>query len=374
MLEDGGAKLTDMLASAALAAEDTGNAQTVLGWAASISAGPGNESGQTLAFRTENDNTALFTDGGQPTVSADGTLTYTPAKDAYGKATVTLSLMDDGGTANGGDDRTDNVSFIIDVLPVNDQPVFTDQGPITVQEDSGAYSRVWVSPVGLFIGPANEQQTYRCQITDITVDTLAGNTSLFSAGPTIDPVTGAVSFTPESNASGTAHMSITIRDDDGTDNGGVDTSEVHPLVITVTPVNDPPTFTLGDDITVLEDSGISAHPFVSGVTAGGGTDEAGQTLTFTLTGYNAALFSSAPSLNSSGQLSFTGAADANGNTTVTVRLSDGEAVTADTFSITILPVNDAAVLQRRRRPVCLPERGPAERERLGAQHIARAFQ
>ncbi len=341
VLEDGGAKTHSPLDAAVLMAAEDDNTQTVPGWASSITRGPDNESEQTLAFQTENDNPALFTPGGQPALSEDGTLRYTPAKDANGKATVTLYLKDSGGTDYDGVDRSEIASFVIDVLPVNDQPSFADQGPITVQEDSGAYSRAWVQPTGLFIGPANERQTYHCQITDTVVDTLAGNTRLFSAGPAIDPATGAVSFTPESNASGTARVTVTIQDDDGTDNGGVDTSDPHTLIITVTPVNDPPTFTLGDDITVLEDTGIGGHAFVSGVTPGGGTDEAAQPLTFTLSGYNTSLFSSAPSVYSSGQLSFTGAADAFGTTAVTVKLSDGESTTTDTFNITLLPVNDA---------------------------------
>ena len=54
-------------------AEDAG-LRTVPAWATGISAGPADESGQTLSFVVTNDNNALFSV--QPAVAADGTLTF----------------------------------------------------------------------------------------------------------------------------------------------------------------------------------------------------------------------------------------------------------------------------------------------------------
>jgi hypothetical protein len=79
--------------------EDAGK-QTVANWATLLSAGPANESAQTLRFLVSNNNAPLF--AAQPTVSPTGTLTYTPAANAVGAATVTAKIMDTGGTANGG--------------------------------------------------------------------------------------------------------------------------------------------------------------------------------------------------------------------------------------------------------------------------------
>lgn len=56
-----------------------------------------------------------------------GSLTYTPVNNAYGSATITLSVMDNGGTANGGTNYT-TINFIVVVLPVNDPPV-ANAGP-----------------------------------------------------------------------------------------------------------------------------------------------------------------------------------------------------------------------------------------------------
>ena len=86
--------------------------QSIVGWATGISPGPANESAQTLTFNiTGNTNPGLFSV--QPAVSSTGILTYTPA--AGGLATITLTLSDSGGTANGGVNTSDAVTFTITV-------------------------------------------------------------------------------------------------------------------------------------------------------------------------------------------------------------------------------------------------------------------
>jgi len=89
-------------------------AQTVNSWATNISAGPANESGQTLTFLvTNNSNPALFAVA--PAISSTGTLTYTPATGVSGTAAITIAVMDNGGTANGGGDTSATQSFNINV-------------------------------------------------------------------------------------------------------------------------------------------------------------------------------------------------------------------------------------------------------------------
>ncbi len=81
----------------------------------------GDELDQMLSFQATNDNAALFSS--QPTVTKFGTLSYTPAANACGTATVTLILRDDGGTANGGQNQSAPLTFTITINPVNDAPV-----------------------------------------------------------------------------------------------------------------------------------------------------------------------------------------------------------------------------------------------------------
>ena len=106
--------------------QDAG-AQTVAGWATNISAGP-LESGQTVDFIVSNSNGALFS--AEPAVAADGTLTYTPAAGAYGSATVSVQIHDNGGTTNGGVDTSAIQTFTITVnqVMVNQAPILDSIG------------------------------------------------------------------------------------------------------------------------------------------------------------------------------------------------------------------------------------------------------
>ena len=80
----------------------------------SATPGPANESGQHTTFAVMTDRPNLFVV--PPTISADGTLTYTPRLLALGVATVTVRVVDDGGTANGGADTSAPTSFTITIV------------------------------------------------------------------------------------------------------------------------------------------------------------------------------------------------------------------------------------------------------------------
>jgi hypothetical protein len=91
---------------------DEDGPQTVTNWAASISAGQG-EQLQTLNFVVETDAPALFLTA--PRIDRQGTLTFTPAPNVRGTANVAVRLHDNGGTANGGADTSAPHSFTIDI-------------------------------------------------------------------------------------------------------------------------------------------------------------------------------------------------------------------------------------------------------------------
>ena len=98
-----------------------------------------NESGQTRHLHRHATTPTRACSPPQPAMSADGTLTYTPAANAFGTATVTrASAKDNGGTANGGVDDSPTQTFTITVNPVNDAPSFTKGADQTVAEDAGA--------------------------------------------------------------------------------------------------------------------------------------------------------------------------------------------------------------------------------------------
>ena len=309
-------------------------AQTVPNWASAISAGPPSESSQTVTFHASNNNNGLF--AVQPSIAANGTLTYTPAANSNGTATVSVYLTDNGGTANGGNDSSATQTFTITVTAVNDPPAFTKGADQTVLEDCGAQSVAgWAT--GISAGPANESGQ--------TVDFLVGNNnnSLFSVQPAVS-AGGTLTFTPATNANGSATVTIYAQDNGGTDNGGVDTSASQTFTINVTAVNDPPGFTKGADQTVSVNGGAqSVAGWATGISAGP-ANESGQTVTFHVSSDNSSLFASPPAVSSSGTLTYTPGIVA-GTATVTVYLTDNggtdnggnDTSPSQTFTITVAP-------------------------------------
>ena len=155
-----------------------------------------NEQKQSLKFIVTSDNPSLFSSS--PAISSDGTLNYTPGRDAYGSATVTVKLQDNGGTARGGVDTSPSQTFKITVTAVNDCPSFSGGNDVTVLEDSGpATIANWAKNIAA--GP-NESQALSFLVT-------TDNAALFSATPVITP-SGTLSFTPTANAQGSAKVTV----------------------------------------------------------------------------------------------------------------------------------------------------------------------
>jgi len=86
-----------------------------------------------VTFIVSNDNPALFL--AQPAIDTSGTLTYTPVPNTCGLANVTVVAMDNGGTANGGDDTSDPASFTIQIINCNQCPTANPLS-ISVDQDS----------------------------------------------------------------------------------------------------------------------------------------------------------------------------------------------------------------------------------------------
>ena len=122
------------------AVQNTVGAVSASGWASAITAGPGNESTQTVSFLVQADNTALFEV--QPSISADGTLIFTPATNAVGTATVSVRAKDTGGNANGGQDTSGVQQFTINISSSADAPAISaallrDTAPGTLTNSDG---------------------------------------------------------------------------------------------------------------------------------------------------------------------------------------------------------------------------------------------
>ncbi|WP_379094164.1 gliding motility-associated C-terminal domain-containing protein [Pedobacter sp. UC225_65] len=134
-----------------------------------ISAGP--EAGQTATVSVSSGNAALFQD---LSVSPGG-ISYQPRAGAVGTATVTVTVRDNGGVANGGTDTysrtfTITVNALPTVAIASDKGTMVDRGEQVVLTASGGTSYVWATASGIVSGQNTAQLTIRpVQNTTYTV-------------------------------------------------------------------------------------------------------------------------------------------------------------------------------------------------------------
>ncbi|MEM9595568.1 MAG: FG-GAP-like repeat-containing protein [Acidobacteriota bacterium] len=272
---------------------EDGGAQSLPGFATEILAGPEDETGQTLTFSvTGNTNPALF--AVPPALAPDGTLTYTSAVDGNGAATITVLLMDDGGTAGGGIDQSGPKSFDIVVEPVNDPPSFT-LSSLTPSLEDGGPRNVPGFASSILPGPSDESgQGVQFLVTDNS------NPDLFAVPPSLS-ADGTLTYASAPDANGTASVTVVLMDDGGTAGGGVDQSAEQSFDIEVTPVNDPPSFAVPS---TSEVEGTPTPQTVVGFAtqiSAGPADESGQALQFQILGNSAPeLFAAGPELTADG--------------------------------------------------------------------------
>ncbi len=274
--------------------EDAG-AQTVSGWAASLSKGGGSdETNQTLSFIVTNDNSQLFSVA--PSVDNTGKLTYTPAANANGSATVSVQIHDTGGTTIGGVDTSAAQTFAITVTPVNDAPTFTSfsEAVATGNEDT----QISVT-MGDLSGKGNENDVDGLDtVTAFIVKALTSGTLKIGANSvsatawnattnkTID-ATHIAYWTPAANANGTLDAFTVVAKDDG----GLESSTPVQAQIAVTAVNDLPQFTDSSHITLTDTS--ASDTFVNQTGQLTATDvDTGSTQTYGATSSSSVSFTS----------------------------------------------------------------------------------
>ncbi len=174
-------------------AEDAG-AQAVAHWATQIDPGGPDEIGQALTFVVTTDNNSLFSV--LPTISPDGTLSYTTAPDAFGRVNLLVILKDDQGLSSASQ------AFAIVVNPVNDAPVAHNDGVFGVVESSS----LTLAAATLLANDTDRD----------TGDTLsiAGVSSLSAKGSSVsyDAATGTVTYTANSTGFASLDAGATTTD------------------------------------------------------------------------------------------------------------------------------------------------------------------
>lgn len=349
------------------AVPEDGGAQTVSGWA-TFDPGAANETEDGVFGYTVEavGNPDLFAVA--PSINPDGDLSYTPAPDATGQSTFDVSVQDDAGTDDGGNDVSMTRTFTITVAPVNDAPSFVATSPEAVLEDAGLQTLAgWVSSVDAGATDEAGQSVIGYVVNNVS------NPDLFEQLPAVD-LAGVLTFKGAPDAFGQSSFDVVVQDDGGTADGGADTSAPRSFVITVDPVNDEPSFVASDPPAVNEDAAPQAIPGWASFTPGPAneSDQAVDSYSLTVT-ENPGLFAPGgePAVSAAGELTYTLATDANGSATfeVAVRDDGGDTVMGDDdlsptqqFTLTVRAVNDA--------PSIVASDPPPVAEDSGAQSVS----
>ena len=294
--------------------DEDASAQTVTGWATAISSGPSNESTQTVSFTATNNNNALFS--AEPQVSSDGTLTYTPAANANGSATVTVTAKDSGGTADGGVDTSAAQTFTITVTAVDDNPVAVNDTKTVAEDDAATTIDVLSNDTDIDGGGAKSVQSVT-QPAHGTVTVTNGGADL-TYKPNADYCNGG---------SPTDDFNYTL-------NGG-STAKV---AVTVTCVNDAPV-AVTDSATTNEDTAKDINVIAND------TDVDNTNAQLSVSSFTQPA-NGTVTKNADGTLTYTPKADYSGSDSFTYKAKDaGLDSNSATVNLTVTAVNDAPVAE-----------------------------
>jgi len=195
-----------------------------------------------------------------PTVAR---LTFETNPHQNGTIVYTVTATDNGNNnpAIGDDPVADSFQVTITVTPVNDRPEFNGIAAINVLEDTGPHSLPYAS--GMLAGPpAATDESGQTLVFDVVSARAPGDTSwrdIIPTLPTISPTTGRISFSTVGDAVGTEVFVVTLRDNGGTTNGGLNVSSPpRSVTIHVRPVNDAPSLVNPDPVvySTREDTAI----------------------------------------------------------------------------------------------------------------------
>ena len=193
--------------------------------AITLSASSGDESVATVVADYTSDNAA-------------GMLTITPHE--VGKAVFSVTLKDDGGTENSGND-THVITFEVEVYQEkNSAPAMDVVEYLTLPEDGGKQT---IDLTGIANGDGDSG--------GLSIIAFSSNRVLIHDPEVVylsNEVSGTISFQPEADMNGETTIFVTLLDEGGTANNNGDQSTTYSIMVTVEPVNDPPAINVLEDI------------------------------------------------------------------------------------------------------------------------------
>ena len=249
---------------------------------------------------------------------SDRTISVLPATNQSGTVTIRVTVSD--GVLN------TTASFSLNVMPVNDVPVISSLSNLVIDEDTP-------SPVLSFT--VGDQET---AASALLVTANSSNPSLIpAAGIRLSGTSNNrfIQIAPATNQFGSATITLAVSDGAAT--------AISSFLVTVNPVNDPPSISTVDPQTVNEDTPTAEIPVTIG-----DIESPATSLVLSATSSDPTLVpASAISLGGSGSnrtVTIQPAADQFGTATITLLVSDGNLTTYSSFPLTVNPVNDAPTL------------------------------
>ena len=237
-----------------------------------------------------------------------------PAANWIGSVGITVTVTD-----NGTGTLSDTETFSLEVHEINDEPVLTEIGAQSIDEDNTLGLSVVFTDTEAF---DTHTITVVSDEANVTVENLSGNIS----GSTYDLV-------PVADWNGTAQITVTVTDD-----GPGTLSDSETFTLTVNPINDAPVLTAIGNQSTDEDIALTGLSVIF-------TDlESFDIHTITVISDEAGVTAeniSGDTTNSTYDL--VPATDWNGTAQITVTVTDngtGELYDSETFTFTVNPIND----------------------------------
>lgn len=272
--------------------------------------------------------------------TASRSITIKPSANRFGTATITLTATDGSASST--------TSFLLTVNPVNDLPTLNLIANRIMAEDSPEQS---VELTGVSAGPWENDQPL--SITAISSNPAIIPNPVVNYSPGNE--SGTLSFTPRPDAFGKVTVTVTLRDGQATLN-----NVVRKFTVTVTAVNDSPTVSSLNDLTIPEDTRSAPLPL-----AIFDRETAGARLRINRISSNPTLLPAATGIILGGTgnnrtLILAPALHQHGTSQVTIEVSDGLITVRTIFTLTVESVNDAPTLAVIANPAAINEDAPMQ--------------
>ena len=250
---------------------------------------------------------------------SNGTLTFRPADHAYGTSVYSLQLVDDGGTSNGGENRSMSTLLRIHVDPENDAPTFTAPTTLIVCEDPNDPPNYVHATFATNVSAGEFESS---QSLSFSITPAGGNVSAFEYGPlmtvggSVGNMVGSLSFRVVPNSHGIANFTLTLSDDGGSSLYSRSNTSQHLSII----FNDRPFFQVRNGLEILGNETTGLIPnFVSDLYLG--SEEAREYAYFSLTPLTSRIPSWMPAITTNNNVFGNGDSSLGNQLLITVNVS-----------------------------------------------------